>query len=213
MEEFEDEKELSTSENGSLLLQLVKVSLTIIFSNSTVNKSNTSTVVLLNFRNLISLTGYKGWYVHMAIPSLSILEQRGQWSTVCAYFAQVLVQVHMASVELPHSVADRLSPSLDKLGSATCPQEPTPSDLLLSPACTNGIPHSGWRARDWTSLQTSPQRWDTVDGYFRSIPEKAQPDGFQLGHPPEIVGVEEWLGLPQCRSEQFFWKRIYRQCS
>jgi hypothetical protein len=60
MEEFEDEKELSTSENGSLLLQLVKVSLTIIFSNSTVNKSNTSTVVLLNFRNLISLTGYKG---------------------------------------------------------------------------------------------------------------------------------------------------------
>lgn len=37
MEEFEDEKELSTSENGSLLLQLVKVSLTIIFSNSTVN--------------------------------------------------------------------------------------------------------------------------------------------------------------------------------
>lgn len=33
MEEFEDVKKLSTSENGSLLLQLIKVPLTIIFLN------------------------------------------------------------------------------------------------------------------------------------------------------------------------------------
>jgi hypothetical protein len=35
----------------------------------------------------------------------------------------LLVEVHMPSVELPHSVAVKLSHSVDKLGSATCPQE------------------------------------------------------------------------------------------
>lgn len=43
MEEFEDVKLLSTTQNGSLLLQLIKVfSLSINLSNSTVNISNFS---------------------------------------------------------------------------------------------------------------------------------------------------------------------------
>jgi len=45
MEEFEDVKKLSTSENGSLLLQLIKVLITIIFLSSITNSRNIGSTV------------------------------------------------------------------------------------------------------------------------------------------------------------------------
>ena len=72
LEEFEDEKELPISENGLLLLQLVKVSLTLIFSTSILNKSKTSTVVLLKSRNsssasLVAKSDVSVWLFHACL--------------------------------------------------------------------------------------------------------------------------------------------------